>query len=337
MRMTAAFVAASLLAAPAAVAQRTTDRQQCGDSKNNPKAAIAACTRIISGSKLRGVELSLIYSFRAYWNQLDGNVDQSIADNTRAIELEPRYNPGAYLNRGNDFATRKDFDRAIADYNRSIEIDAEFEQAYSARGDIHRKRMDFAKAMADYTKCIVLNPKVAIYWEDRADVHALLGQYDSAIADATKSLAIKATSGAHFTRGVAHFNRGDYKAASADLRKSNDLSASTVSVAYLYLSRSLAGEDAKSDLEANASRLKEKTWPYAVIEHMLGTRDGAATLAAADGAAETCVAHYFFGLWQLAKGNRDAAANALRTAVEMCPKSVFELEGARAALKRMNP
>lgn len=66
-------------------------------------------------------------SLRAYPNRGNvklsrGDLDGAIADNTRAIELDPKY-ARAYVLRGNAYGTKGDKPKAIVDYTRAIELD----------------------------------------------------------------------------------------------------------------------------------------------------------------------------------------------------------------------
>ncbi|HEX9882772.1 MAG TPA: tetratricopeptide repeat protein, partial [Desulfobaccales bacterium] len=50
-----------------------------------------------------------------------GDWDQAIADCTRALELNPTY-ALAYSSRGSSYLKKGDWDRALADYNRALEL-----------------------------------------------------------------------------------------------------------------------------------------------------------------------------------------------------------------------
>ena len=137
-------------------------------------------------------------------------------------------------------------------------------------------------------------------------------------------------------RGYAHFYRGDFADAAADLSR---VAASTP---YPYpgligfLAASRAGQ-AAPDLEATVQRMKGRDWPYAVFELFLGQRDPAATLAAAGKPAERCEAQFYVGEWQLIKGDRAAARQHFAEAVGICPKSFIEYNAAQGELRRLGP
>ena len=65
----------------------------------------------------------------------------------------------AYHRRGIAYATKRDFDRAIADYTKAIEIDPEHVGAYNDRGLAYTNKSDYQRAIADVTKAVELSAK----------------------------------------------------------------------------------------------------------------------------------------------------------------------------------
>ena len=58
-------------------------------------------------------------------------------------------------------------------------------------------------------------------------------------------------------------------------------------------------------------------------------------VAAADKPEERCEAQFYLGQWHLLRDARANSIEALRNAVESCPKSFIEYAGALAELKRL--
>ena len=56
---------------------------------------------------------------------------------------------------GDSPTTKKgDYDRAIADYNKALELDPKDATAYNNRGYAYRQKGDYDKAIADYDKAL---------------------------------------------------------------------------------------------------------------------------------------------------------------------------------------
>src|SRR5229473_4082095 len=92
------FVALALLLAPCvALAQSDQDRKSC-DSED-VDLAIPACTRLIEAGGLAVEDRAVAYDSRgvAYWRKRD--YDQAIANYDKAIELDPKF-ARAYMRRG---------------------------------------------------------------------------------------------------------------------------------------------------------------------------------------------------------------------------------------------
>ena len=80
------------------------------------------------------------YFNRGIVEKANGDFDGAIADYTRAIEIDPTY-AAAYSNRGNAKQAKGDLDGAIADCNRAIELDPKDPMARKYRG-VAKKRRD---------------------------------------------------------------------------------------------------------------------------------------------------------------------------------------------------
>src|SRR5215470_19403299 len=73
------------------------------------------------------------YFNRGVVEKADGDFDGAIADYTRAIELDPKY-AAAYSDRGNAKQAKGDLDGAIADCDHAIELDSKDATARKNRG-----------------------------------------------------------------------------------------------------------------------------------------------------------------------------------------------------------
>src|SRR5580704_10711645 len=69
---------------------------------------IAACTRAINSGRWRGPGLAWAYVNRGAAYFAKGDNDRAIADATKAIELDPKYD-AAYYNRGNAYRKKGDY------------------------------------------------------------------------------------------------------------------------------------------------------------------------------------------------------------------------------------
>ncbi|MFH1903507.1 MAG: tetratricopeptide repeat protein [Candidatus Omnitrophota bacterium] len=59
-----------------------------------------------------------------------------------------------YLTRGKIYVRKKEYNKAIADYNSAIKIDPTDSSYYFEKGKVHFEKKEYDKAIADYTKAI---------------------------------------------------------------------------------------------------------------------------------------------------------------------------------------
>jgi tetratricopeptide (TPR) repeat protein len=163
------------------------------------------------------------YVNRAIAYSYKGDHDQAIEDDTRAIELNPQLDV-AYMNRGFDYGQKGDYDRAIADETRAIELNPQDAEAYVSRGAAYAYKGDYNRAMADSDKAIELNPRLAEAYVNRGEAYGNRGNYDQEIADENKAIELKPQlAEAYGDRGEAYSNKGNYDLAIADQNKAIQL------------------------------------------------------------------------------------------------------------------
>jgi tetratricopeptide (TPR) repeat protein len=129
----------------------------CGQTKNLDRS-IRSCTKIIKrGKRESRKNRTSAYTIRGNAYDNKGQYDQAIADFTKAIEINPRY-AKAYTNRGSVYNSKGQADRAIADYGKAIEINPRYANAYNNRGIAYEKKKLRDKAIADYRAALEVNP-----------------------------------------------------------------------------------------------------------------------------------------------------------------------------------
>ena len=150
-----------LLAACTAQAQQPVsadDFSQRGISrfeKNDLEGAIADFTKVI---ELNGQQLEFCFYFRGIARYRLGRLDEAITDLTQAITL--KQHPRFYDDRGNLLAQRGDFEGAMADLNRAIEMEPTYAKAYGDRGIVHLMRGEDTAAESDFKRCFELDKRL---------------------------------------------------------------------------------------------------------------------------------------------------------------------------------
>jgi len=115
-----------------------------------------------------------------------GQYDQAISDFSKAIEIDPRL-AHAYNNRGAAFLYKAQYDQAILDLSKAIEIDPRLAHAYNNRGWAYIKKWQYDRAISDFNKTIEIDPAFAEAYFNRAVVYFFKEEYDKSLVDVIKA------------------------------------------------------------------------------------------------------------------------------------------------------
>jgi tetratricopeptide (TPR) repeat protein len=130
------------------------DTEVCRGRAGDP---IAACTRVITATKSTRAQVGDAYINRGqhYYERKD--YDRAIADFNRAIPLKPKWLQMAYGNRGNAYYAKGEDDKAIDSYDHAVVINPQYSSALTARGLLYEKAGSIERARADYQAAIAAN------------------------------------------------------------------------------------------------------------------------------------------------------------------------------------
>jgi tetratricopeptide (TPR) repeat protein len=121
-----------------------------------------------------------------------GDYQGALNDYNRAIQINPR-NANAYYNRGLLKATKfQDAQGALADYNRAIKIKPSYDAAYNNRANLKVEQLkDYQGALADYNQAIKLKPRNADAYYNRGVLkYTLLTDRSGGIADMQQAVKL---------------------------------------------------------------------------------------------------------------------------------------------------
>ncbi|MCX6909559.1 MAG: tetratricopeptide repeat protein [Verrucomicrobia bacterium] len=163
-------------------------------------------------------------------------------------------NARAYRESGIAKLEKNDFDGAIANFSRVIELDARNADAYVDRGIARNKKGDFDGSMADLNRAIELVPKYAVAYGWRGLDKFNQHDYDGAIADYDQAVKLDPKESAslnwsyveaYFCRGDAKLEKGDFDGVIADFSRVIELDPKNSTA---YTARGM-GKSGKGDLD----------------------------------------------------------------------------------------
>ena len=148
---------------------------------------------------------------------------KALSDCNKAIELKSDY-AEAYNNRGIIWFYKRNYDNAISDYNKAIELNPDDAAFYNNRGASRRFKRNYDNAISDYNKAIELNPDYEAAYNNRGITWQYKNDYDKAIKDFNRAIELNPDSvAAYNSRGGMWFQKGDYYKALSDYDKAIEL------------------------------------------------------------------------------------------------------------------
>jgi tetratricopeptide (TPR) repeat protein len=212
----------SLLAVGVTAPAFANDLTDCGQFADM-NATLRGCSALIAGGRVNRATLATAYGNRAAAYGARGDLDRSLADATKAIELNPKF-ADAYMFRGLIEGKKGDYDASIADENRAIELAPQGAMAYVNRAFAYSQKGDYDRAIADENRALDLNPRDGATYNGRAFAYGQKGDFDREIADASKAIELSPRlTMAYNNRGFAYEQKGDYDRAVADLSKAIEI------------------------------------------------------------------------------------------------------------------
>jgi RNA polymerase sigma-70 factor (ECF subfamily) len=116
--------------------------------------------------------------------------DAAITHCTPQIEAAPN-NAELWENRAYLYRQAAQWEEALADYNKAIELDNTKTQYYMRRGWVLYEMGELDKALADYTHAVTTEPENNYAYNERSSVYWKMGRYADAIRDYNKSAELE--------------------------------------------------------------------------------------------------------------------------------------------------
>lgn len=200
-----------------------------------------------------------------------GMYKEAIDCYNRAIEQNPGY-VEAYLRRGNCYGKLKEFSKAIDDFNKVIELNPRHAMAYNNRGAIYSNLGEDSRAMDDYNKTIKLNPRHKLAYYNRGNVYRILKEYSKAMDDYNKAIELyPGCAMAYKNRATIHWINGSFKNVINDYEEAIKIQPDNKYLQILcYIAKDRVGENEKESLIKFYESHKDGKWPEPVIEMLLG-------------------------------------------------------------------
>ncbi len=140
----------------------------------------------------------------------------------------------AHIRRGNDYYDSGKFEKAVAEYNKAVELEAEiaphfwggnpYAVVYNNRGVSYENTEQYDKSISDFSKAIDLEPERAIYYINRGRSYDMIDIKVRAVHDFSRAIQLEPdNNAAYFGRAMVHSDLRELDRAVEDINKALEL------------------------------------------------------------------------------------------------------------------
>ncbi len=215
----------------------------------------------------KAILLEPTFAGHYYWRgKLENELKQhevSVNYLSSAIKIDPIYKEPYFL-RGKIYMLEKKYRDAEKDFSKIIELDSiNFPDAFLQRGVAQVELNNYENAVIDFTKYIQINPKSTVAYIFRGVIKMRFQENESAVYDITKAIKLspqnEMTDFLYHSRGVLKYRLIDYKSSIIDF---NEAIRINPKYAEAYFNRGEAKEKLGLKEEAKKDFLKAKQLGY---------------------------------------------------------------------------
>lgn len=145
-------LAAALVLVCSSAAAWADAASDCEKGGSNWQLRIRGCSAVIAQEP----GATWAYITRSYAYERDGQYERALADGNRAVELDPQH-PMAHINRAAAYIGLGDYTKAISDTERAIELDPQSAVAFVNRAYAYEQLGARERAIADYRRALEID------------------------------------------------------------------------------------------------------------------------------------------------------------------------------------
>jgi tetratricopeptide (TPR) repeat protein len=119
-----------------------------------------------------------------------GDYEEAVADHTRAVELNPSAWAG-WVARGHAYKNLRRWDEALADYRAALRLRPRDADTHFYLAWVSHEKGDYRAAVSGYTRVLELRPDDHVAMNNRGLAWFALGETDKALAEYTAALKLK--------------------------------------------------------------------------------------------------------------------------------------------------
>ena len=156
---------------------------------------------------------SVILFYIGTSHQRENNSNEAIETYNKAIEINPQF-AEAWNNKGTALGNLGRFEEALIAYDKAIEINPQFAEAWNSKGAALGNLGRFEEALIAFDKAIEINPQFVGAWINKGAALRNLGRFEEALIASEKAIEINPQfAEAWYNKGTALGNLGRFEEA----------------------------------------------------------------------------------------------------------------------------
>jgi tetratricopeptide (TPR) repeat protein len=189
-----------------------------------------------------------IFLYRSFVHYRLENQGSAFQDVTRAITLNPKDSEALYSRGILLYLDRKDYRKALKDFDQAIAINDDNGKFFYYRGLTHASLKDEKSAIRDFTRAIAIDPQNAYPFYERGVLYYDRKDDRNALKDFDQAIAINSDDDNFFyLRGLTHIRLKDEKSAIRDFTRAIAINPND---AYSFYNRGVVYYNRKDDHNA---------------------------------------------------------------------------------------
>src|SRR5689334_8049007 len=134
-----------------------------GGGRTPPEARIEGCTALIHAVQGTATALPIAYNNRGNAYAAKGDYDRAIRDFDQSIELNQTYTK-PFNNRGVAYLRKGEYDVAIKAFDEAIKLKPDYGEAFANRAEAYLKKKEYDRAARDFDEAIRVDPGLQAVW-----------------------------------------------------------------------------------------------------------------------------------------------------------------------------
>ncbi len=169
------------------------------------------------------VQTSELWHKKGLIHQMGKEYEQAIASYDKALEIKPDYHE-AWYNRGVALGNLGRLEEAIASYDQALEFKPDYHEAWNNRGIALLNLGRFEQAIASYDRALEFKPDYPDTWDNRGYVLTCMGRYKDALESCDRAIKINPNyANAYYNKAVCYGLQNNVELAIENLQSAINL------------------------------------------------------------------------------------------------------------------